>query len=196
MSQPLNDDQRLLLDKMIKANDAEDNTNKIRNLKHSGPIEQDIRTYVSLCARYGNMKFKQAELFKTMCENRCSFLFRNYTHIFTKLLKDELDLNIMHKFISVLREIEEGKTDQHEGSIKIGTILKELYIDSALKQEQNYNKKNAKRNTNKKFNGKSIRQRNNANYRKQNNTSSNLEITKQEMSWKDYKKNINMDIMD
>ena len=39
-----------------------------------------------------------------------------------------------HQFLDVLREIEDGKLDQHEGSFKVGTILKEMYVDSALKK--------------------------------------------------------------
>ena len=34
----------------------------------------------------------------------------------------------MQNMLSVLREIEEGTIDQHEGSVKIGTILKEIYM--------------------------------------------------------------------
>ena len=33
-----------------------------------------------------------------------------------------------------MREIEDGKLDQHEASFKVGTILKEMYVDSALKK--------------------------------------------------------------
>jgi len=39
--------------------------------------------------------------------------------------------------IRVLREIEDGKLDQHEGSFKVGTILKRIYVDSALKRSEN-----------------------------------------------------------
>ena len=36
--------------------------------------------------------------------------------------------------LDVLRQIEDGKVDQHEGSVLVGKILKELYVDSALKR--------------------------------------------------------------
>jgi hypothetical protein len=36
--------------------------------------------------------------------------------------------------LNVLERIENGELDQHEGSFIVGTILKELYIDSALKR--------------------------------------------------------------
>ena len=39
-------------------------------------------------------------------------------------------------FVDILRQIEEGELDQHEGSVKVGEILKSLYIDSVLKEEK------------------------------------------------------------
>jgi hypothetical protein len=40
----------------------------------------------------------------------------------------------MSNLLDVLKHIEEGKVDQHEGSVMVGKILKELYVDSALKR--------------------------------------------------------------
>jgi hypothetical protein len=68
------------------------------------------------------------------CMNECSFLFTYYTEIFNKIKKDEIDVSILNKFIDVLKEIEDGTLDQHSGSFMVGTLLKELYIDSALKK--------------------------------------------------------------
>jgi hypothetical protein len=39
----------------------------------------------------------------------------------------------------VLRRIEDGELDQHEGSFVVGKLLKELYIDSALKKADKIN---------------------------------------------------------
>jgi hypothetical protein len=39
--------------------------------------------------------------------------------------------------IRILREIEDGKLDQHDGSYKVGKILKSIYVDSALKRSEN-----------------------------------------------------------
>ena len=47
-------------------------------------------------------------------------------------------------FLSVLEKIEDGSIDQHEGSYLVGTILKKMYIDSALKHEENIDKKEQK----------------------------------------------------
>ena len=76
-----------------------------------------------------------------MILSKCNWLFTNYTNIYNKLKKDELDLNILGRFINMLKEIEDGETDQHEASVKIGKILKELYIDSAMKNEKNIENK-------------------------------------------------------
>jgi len=57
---------------------------------------------------------------------------RQYTDIYNKLLKGELNVVILYAFIAKLRDIEEGRSDQHEASFEIGKLLKKLYIDSAL----------------------------------------------------------------
>ena len=76
--------------------------------------------------------------------SKCNFLWNNYTNIFNRLMKDEIDVNILYKFIDKLREIEDGITDQHTASVDIGKILKELYIDSALKREKKFEASNNK----------------------------------------------------
>jgi hypothetical protein len=66
-------------------------------------------------------------------------LFLNYTDIFNKIKKDEIDLQILFQFLDVLQKIENGLLDQHEGSFEIGTLLKKIYIDSALKKADKLN---------------------------------------------------------
>jgi len=130
----MNPTERLKLQEMIKANNVEDQTNRIRKLKHSELIRNDISTYLQLTRKYPGSHAK--EFFKQMCLKNCNFLFTNYTDIYNKMIKNELNLSIMMQFVDVLRDIEEGKIDQHEGSYKVGKILKELYIDTALRKEQ------------------------------------------------------------
>ena len=38
--------------------------------------------------------------------------------------------------LMILKRIEDGELDQHEGSYEVGKILKELYVDSALRKEK------------------------------------------------------------
>lgn len=134
----LNEDERLHLDKMISNFDCDDNTPKIRTLKHSSNIRDDVENLLNLKRKYPRMITNDNKKFNDLATTHCSFLWENYTNIFNKLLKDELDINILYAFISKLREIEEGTTDQHEASVDIGKILKRLYIDSALRGEKNF----------------------------------------------------------
>jgi len=140
--EPMTDNQRLQLQNMIKANNVEDQTNLIRNLKHSDLLKNDINALILLKAKYRNEPDKINENALT----ECNFLFTYYTDIFNKVKKDEIDLGILFKFIDVLKKIENGVLDQHEGSFIVGTLLKELYIDSALKKADKLNEEHEKNN--------------------------------------------------
>ena len=49
-------------------------------------------------------------------------------------MKDEVDITIMSKLLIVLKLIEDGQIDQQDGSVRVGRLLKELYLDSAVKR--------------------------------------------------------------
>jgi hypothetical protein len=134
----MDDRCRLQLQKMIKANDVEDQTGLIRDLKHSYKLQNDINNLILLKAKYRN----DLEKINEEAMSQCSFLFTYYTDIYNKIKKDEIDLSILNKFLNVLRQIEEGEMDQHEGSFVIGTLLKEMYVDSALRKAEKLDAQN------------------------------------------------------
>ena len=131
----MDDRQRLQLQNMIKANNVEDQTDFIRNLKHSQIIRNDVNNMIMIKAKFRGDDAKIHE----ECVNECNFLFTFYTDIYNKIRKDEIDIGILNKFLDVLKRIEDGDLDQHEGSFLVGTILKELYVDSALKKADKLN---------------------------------------------------------
>ena len=131
----MDDKARLQLQKMIKANDVEDQTELIRELKHSHLLQNDINNLIMLKAKYRNNQDKINE--EGMSE--CGFLFTYYTDIYNKIRKDEIDLKILNQFLNVLRRIEDGELDQHDGAFIIGTLLKEIYVDSALRKAAKLN---------------------------------------------------------
>ena len=139
----MNSLDRLQLDKMIQANDAADNTSQIRDLKHSMLIHADVATLLNLKRDYARLAKTNPDQFDMMCVNRCTFLFNNYTDIFNKVKKDEIDLSILGKLLGVLKMIEDGKVDQHEASVEVGKLLKQIYIDSALKKSEKLDKKHS-----------------------------------------------------
>ena len=140
----LTNDERLNLKKMINESECGDNTDNIRRLKHSVLMRDDVRKLDTLKNTHGDMKANNNDDFVLLCQNECKFLYANYTDIFNKLVKDELDLTIMTKLLTVLKLIEDSKVDQHEGSVMVGKVLKELYVDSATKRLDNLDKEHDK----------------------------------------------------
>ena len=126
----MDEKQRLQLQNMIKANNVEDQTDLIRNLKHSQVLRNEINNMIMIKAKYRGNNEKIAE----ECMNESNFLFTYYTDIFNKVKKDEIDINLLYKFLDILKKIEDGELDQHDGSFQVGTILKDIYVDSALKK--------------------------------------------------------------
>ena len=135
----LTNDERLNLKKMINESECDNNTDNIRRLKHSVLMRDDIRKLDTLSNTYSDMKITNMIEFTGLCQNQCTFLYTNYTDIFHKLIKDELDLTIMTKLLTILKMIEDSKVDQHEGSVMVGKILKEMYVDSATRELNHLN---------------------------------------------------------
>lgn len=134
MTNKITPDERLNLKKLINEMDSGDNTETIRQLKHSVTIRDNIRVLERLKTEYAAIRVSDPEEFFNIVYKECQFLYDNYTDIFTRCMKDEIDLTIMTKILIVLKMIEDDKMDQHEGSVMVGKYLKELYLDSAVKR--------------------------------------------------------------
>jgi hypothetical protein len=122
----MNPEQRIKLNELIKANNSVDNTSLIRELKHSSKIWDDVKKMVLL------KQGKEWQDVESKCMSEANFLYTNYTMIFNRLLRDRIDITILYQFLNVLKDIEDGKLDQHEASFQIGTLLKQMYIDPKL----------------------------------------------------------------
>jgi hypothetical protein len=141
----LTPEESLNLNKLInESEDYQDNTDNIRKVKHSVKIRDDIQLIEDLKRKHykkdadGNVVVPDD--FLILCQNSAAFLFFHYTDIFNKVVKDEINLEIMYKFLLVLKMIEDGKVNQEEGSVAIGKLLKEMYVDSALKRGEKLDK--------------------------------------------------------
>lgn len=129
----MNPEDKLNLQKMINANDVADCTADIRSKRHSHLIRRDVQRMVEIKR---GAAVRDAESLDDVLMTECGFLFTNYTDIFNKVRKDEIDLNILNRLLDVLAAIENGETDQHEGSYQVGSLLKKLYVDSALRKSK------------------------------------------------------------
>ena len=71
-----------------------------------------------------------------MAQVECGFLYKNYKPIFEKLIDNKLELGVMLLLIKTLKKIEVGELDQNEGSVEVGKILKQIYIDKVIVEER------------------------------------------------------------
>jgi len=146
----LDTQQRLDLAALIKANDTDDCTEEIRSKKQSVLIRNDVKQMVYLKQKYERLSKSNPNEFDAMCVKQCNFLFNNYTDLYNKIKNDNLDLRILEKFLDILKKIEDGELNQHEGSYLVGKYLKEMYIDSALKTKEKNDAKDRRKKVQKK----------------------------------------------
>lgn len=128
----MNDNERIQLSKLVQEFDAEDTTKKIRELKHSKQIMESVVGIQKLKKSYARIIKDDFKYFEEIAISRFNFLYVHYPDIFTRLLKDEININMLSKLIMILSYIENGKLDQHEASYQVGLLLKNMYIDPKL----------------------------------------------------------------
>ena len=129
----MDDTLRLKLNQMIHENNVTDQTQLIRELKHSVIIKKEVNKILELMNESKNASYEEI---RNMTMEECYFMFAYYTDIYNRIIKKEISVPILFKFLNVLEKIENGQLGQHEGSYLVGNILKELYIDSALKKAE------------------------------------------------------------
>jgi hypothetical protein len=134
----------LKLKEMITENNIEDVTNDIRERKHSDKIRKDVNMMVEL-KRLHNMTQPISPDNENILISGSPFLYTNYTDIFIKIKKDEFDLEMFSYFLTILKRIEDGEIDQHTGAYDVGKVLKNIYVDSALRmgEKDDSNRDNA-----------------------------------------------------
>jgi hypothetical protein len=135
----LSNRERIDLKRLVDESDCENNTNVIRELQHSSRILTDVCS-LQKAKRERPLSVTDEE-FCIECEGKANFLYIYYPDIFFKVIKDEIDIRILSKLLRVLKMIEDGDVDQHEGSAMVGKILKEMYIDCAVRHGENLDKK-------------------------------------------------------
>jgi len=161
--------EKLDLKRLLKTSDCDNNTDHIRKVKHSSKIQKDIMEIIA--HKKTNMKLYGCGIRSVVEDNHAyseglrrspeeyeqnpdrfeleakvvgHFLYTNYPDIFRKVINDEINYEIMSRLLHILKGIEEEKVDQHEGSVLVGKVLKELYLDSAVRHGENLDKKHKK----------------------------------------------------
>ena len=137
----MDDVNRLQLEKMIRENDVEDCTEEIRSKKHSKKIRDDVTAMIDMKKKYARLQKSNPSQFDSMLISKCSFLFTNYTDIYNRVKKEEINLATLWELLNVLEKIENNEHDQHTGAYEVGKLLKNIYIDSAIVKTERLDKK-------------------------------------------------------
>ena len=143
MNLQLSNEDRIDLKRLLSTSDCENNTEHIRTMKHSTKIQNDIMKLVEFKNSQQTLAESYPDKFVEEARVLVPFLAKGYTDIFNKVIRNEINFEILGKLLYVLKAIEDEKVDQHEGSVLVGKILKELYLDSAVRHGENLDKKNA-----------------------------------------------------
>ena len=101
----MNHTESLNLKKLVRDSECEDNTGLIRKLKHSEMIKTDLEQMQKLKVINSKMRNTEPDKFSNLCQSKCNFLYTNYTDIYHKNFKDELNLQLMLQ-ICILNMIE------------------------------------------------------------------------------------------
>lgn len=129
------------LEKMIASHKVVDQTDKIRDLKHSAEIRRCITNILKL--RENSELVADKAKFEEEALKENGFLFFHYMSIYNMVMKGG-DVGILNNLLDILEKIEHNQINQHEGSFMVGTLLKELYIDSVLRHEHKAEPQKAK----------------------------------------------------
>ena len=143
MDLKITNEDRIDLKRLLSTSDCENNTEHIRNMKHSSKIQDDIMKLVQFMKAKSTLAESSPDTFEEQAKELVPFLANGYTDIFNKVIRNEINFEILGKLLYVLKAIEDEKVDQHEGSVLVGKILKELYLDSAVRHGDNLDKKYA-----------------------------------------------------
>lgn len=128
----LSDNDRYQLSRMVEKNDVVDKTSQIRELKHSGEIRINIERLLQLKKDHPDLLRDNKPEFEKLALQQCKFLFFHYMELYNIIVKEQMEMKILFNLLDVLTKIENGECDQHEGSVMVGRLLKEIYIDSKL----------------------------------------------------------------
>ena len=69
----LSDKDRLNLQNMVKSYGADDNTKKIRELKHSRKIKENVEIFINLKRKYKRMYLNDKKGFDKIASSHCNF---------------------------------------------------------------------------------------------------------------------------
>ena len=83
----MNDNEKYQLKQMIEQNNVVDNTNTLRELKHSSVIKQNVERLLELKKIHADLLVSDKQKFEEIALQDCGFLFFNYMQLYNSILK-------------------------------------------------------------------------------------------------------------
>lgn len=124
------------LENIVNNNDYQNNTSVLRQQRNSDKIQDDLNTLIKLKSTHANMREIEPDKFENLCRSQCYYLFTKYPFIYKKAFNDQLNPILITKLLQTLKKIENNELDQHQGSVVVGQILKEMYVDSVISDDE------------------------------------------------------------
>ena len=119
----MNKQQRAELSELLEKNQVVDNTEMIRQLKHSGIIKQNVGNLLRLMQAFPD----KGEPLHLAAKDQCSFLYTYYQELYQKIVAEELELSVLFRMLRSLEQIENGDMDQHDAAYSTGQYLLQHY---------------------------------------------------------------------
>jgi hypothetical protein len=113
-----------LLAKMASDPNVPQVTGDIRDRAHAKSLDAALDRIAQLHAEC------PAEDVERLATEQCRILYDDYPRFFTKAIKHPEEIDTLRSMVTVIRQIETGELDQHSGSVVIGTMLKERFVDA------------------------------------------------------------------
>ena len=120
------------LKKISESSKFVDMTEKIRDVKHSAQLKKSIHHLMEFKHKHRALLKDNRNEFESQLMKEDNFLFMNYMELYMTLLKTDVDPITMSAVLTCLEQIENGECNQHEASVKVGTLLKSIYIDKVV----------------------------------------------------------------
>lgn len=109
---------------------AFDSTNMIREFKNSPHMLSEITNLRAIRLLYASDPSLQMRAFEC-----APFLAQHFQSIFVRIVKGELDLDILERAVLILKDIEEEKFNQEEGAKRFSAMMLELYTQGMAKKD-------------------------------------------------------------
>ena len=113
-----------LLAKMASDPNVPQVTGDIRERAHAKSLDAALDRIAELHAQH------PAEDVERLATEQCRILYDDYPRFFTKAIKHPEEIETLRSMVKVIRQIETGELDQHSGSVVVGTMLKERFVDA------------------------------------------------------------------